>query len=120
MDPRSNVEPIVPEARHPHLVELNDGDSYEIRLGTVRKRIGTAEVEMLAYNGSIPGPTLQVPKGAEIAVRVINELDMETTVHWHGLRLDNRFDGVPHDTQEPIGRGGSFTYHLQCPDEGAY
>jgi FtsP/CotA-like multicopper oxidase with cupredoxin domain len=75
---------------------------------------------MLAYNGSIPGPTLRVAQGAEVTVRVTNETDLETTVHWHGLRLDNRFDGVPHETQEPIPVGGSATYRLRFPDAGVY
>ena len=45
---------------------------------------------MLAYNGSIPGPTLRVAQGSEITVRVRNDGDHETTVHWHGLRLRER------------------------------
>ena len=75
---------------------------------------------MLAYNGSIPGPTLRVQQGSEIVVHVTNDADVEATVHWHGLRLENRFDGVPHDTQKPIPVGGTFTYHVRFPDEGLY
>ena len=56
---------------------------------------------MLAYNGSIPGPTFKIPEGATVTVQVTNEGDLEATVHWHGLRLENRFDGT-HDTQAPI------------------
>jgi FtsP/CotA-like multicopper oxidase with cupredoxin domain len=41
-------------------------------------------------------------------------------VHWHGLRLENKYDGVPHETQQPIPIGGSFTYRLQFPDPGLY
>ena len=53
---------------------------------------------MLAYNGSVPGPTLRVRQGSQISVHVINDTELEQTVHWHGLRLDNRYDGVPeHD-----------------------
>ena len=69
---------------------------------------------------SIPGPTLQVDQGSEITVRVTNSGEVETTVHWHGLRLENRYDGVPHETQEPIPTGGSFTYAVQFPDAGFY
>jgi FtsP/CotA-like multicopper oxidase with cupredoxin domain len=46
---------------------------------------------MLAYSGSIPGPTLRVPQGSEITINVTHDGDLETTVHWHGLRLDNRY-----------------------------
>src|SRR6476620_1826125 len=75
---------------------------------------------MLGYNGSIPGPTLQVDQGSEITVHVTNQGDVEATVHWHGLRLDNRYDGVPHETQAPIPIGGEFTYRIQFPDPGVY
>ncbi len=63
---------------------------------------------MLAYNGSIPGPTLKLPQGATATVHVTNHGDFEATVHWHGLRLENRFDGT-HDTQAPIPVGEAFT-----------
>jgi len=102
------------------VVELGDGDLLELRIAPVVNQIGDARVRMLAYNGSIPGPTLRVRQGAEVAVRVRNDGDHETTVHWHGLRLDNAFDGVPHETQEPIPVGGEFTYHLRFPDDGVY
>ena len=75
---------------------------------------------MLGYNGSIPGPTLQVQQGSEVIVNVTNDGDLDTTVHWHGLRLENKYDGVPHETQQPIPIGGSFTYRIQFPDPGLY
>ena len=75
---------------------------------------------MLGYNGSIPGPTLHVDQGSEITVHVTNEGDVEATVHWHGLRLENRYDGVPHEMQSPIPIGGEFTYKVQFPDAGFY
>jgi FtsP/CotA-like multicopper oxidase with cupredoxin domain len=101
-------------------VELRDGDVFDLHVGPVKKRIGVDTVEMLAYNGSIPGPTLRVRKGAAVTVRVANGLPMETTVHWHGLRVENRFDGTPHATQAPIAPGGTFDYQLRFPDEGVY
>ena len=75
---------------------------------------------MLAYNGSIPGPTLRVQQGSEIIVHVRNDGDTDATVHWHGLRLDNKYDGVPYETQDPIAIGGEFTYRLRFPDAGLY
>ena len=63
---------------------------------------------MIAYNGSIPGPTLRVREGSELVVDVVNEGDLEATVHWHGLRLENRYDGT-HETQAPIPVGGRFS-----------
>ena len=97
-----------------------DGDTFELRIAPVANQLGDDRVRMLAYNGSIPGPTLRVAQGSEITVHVRNDGDHETTVHWHGLRLDNAYDGVPHETQAPIPVGGEFTYQLRFPDDGLY
>jgi FtsP/CotA-like multicopper oxidase with cupredoxin domain len=113
----------------PQVIRLADGDHFSLSIGPVRKHVDAkdlddtsagAELRMLAYNGSIPGPTLRVPQGAELAVDVRNDGDVETTVHWHGLRLENRYDGVPHETQEPIPVGGGYSCHVQFPDAGFY
>ena len=111
------------DARRTTAVELADGDSVELTAAPVRKRLGEADVRMLAYNGSIPGPTLRVKQGSEISVDFRNDADVETTVHWHGLRLDNRFDGVPEShggRQAPVAPGERFTYRLRFPDPGIY
>jgi FtsP/CotA-like multicopper oxidase with cupredoxin domain len=95
-------------------------DALNLHVGPVAKRLGDVTVRMLAYNGSIPGPTLKVRQGSEIIVHVENQGDLDTTVQWHGLRLENRYDGVPHETQAPIPVGGEFTYRIQFPDAGLY
>jgi FtsP/CotA-like multicopper oxidase with cupredoxin domain len=110
----------LPEAGRPELLELAPGDTLELHVGPVAKRLGDTTVRMLGYNGSIPGPTLKVQQGSEIVVHVINQGDLDTTVHWHGLRLENKYDGVPHETQAPIPVGGEFTYRIQFPDAGLY
>ena len=108
------------EAQPTQPIEIAPGGSLDLRIGPVVKRIEDATVRMLAYNRSIPGPTLKVRQGSEITVNVTNDGDELATVHWHGLRLENRYDGVPHETQEPIPIGGSFTYKVQFPDPGFY
>ncbi len=75
----------LPEAARPALLELADGDVVDLRIGAVAKTLGDATVRMLGYNGSIPGPTLKVQQGSEVVVHVVNEGDLEATVHWHGL-----------------------------------
>ena len=109
----------LPRAVSPSVIELADGDRTELHIGPVVKRVGDTDVRMLAYNGSIPGPTFKVPEGATVTVHVRNEGDLEATVHWHGLRLENRYDGT-HDTQAPIPVGETFTYQVHVPDPGAY
>jgi FtsP/CotA-like multicopper oxidase with cupredoxin domain len=110
----------LPEAARSALLELADGDVLDLRIGAVAKRLGDTTVRMLGYNGSIPGPTLKVRQGSEVIVHVVNDGDLEGTVHWHGLRLENKYDGVPHETQQPIPVGGDFTYRIRFPDPGLY
>ena len=110
----------LPAASAPDVVRLRHGDRFDLRIGAVAKRIGDDVVRMLAYGGSIPGPVLHVDQGSEIDVEVKNEGDTEATVHWHGLRLENRYDGVPHETQAPIPVGATFAYKVQFPDAGFY
>lgn len=109
----------LPIATTTEIVELADGDAYELVAAPVRKRIGDAEVRLLAYNGSVSGPTLRVRQGSTVTVDFLNEADLENTVHWHGLRLENRFDGT-HETQAPVPVGGRFTYRVRFPDPGVY
>ncbi|HEY7693720.1 MAG TPA: multicopper oxidase family protein [Gaiellaceae bacterium] len=109
----------LPDARRPEVVELADGDEFDLEIAPVRKQLGDATVRMLAYNGSVPGPTLRVPQDATITVHVRNLGDIDATVHWHGLRLENRYDGT-HETQAPIPVGETFTYQVSLPDPGAY
>jgi FtsP/CotA-like multicopper oxidase with cupredoxin domain len=109
----------LPEARAPKHVELSDGGTYELRIAPLAKRIGDDTVRMLGYNGSVPGPVLRVKEGSAITVEVENQGDIEATVHWHGLRLENRYDGT-HETQAPIEVGGRFTARVEFPDPGVY
>src|SRR5215210_2802611 len=109
----------LPEATRAEVVQLDEGAEFDLEITPVAKRIGASIVRMLAYNGSIPGPTLQIPQGSTVTIHVTNRGDLEATVHWHGLRLENRFDGT-HDTQAPIPVGETFTYEITVPDPGAY
>jgi FtsP/CotA-like multicopper oxidase with cupredoxin domain len=60
-----------------------------------------------------------VQQGSEVVVNVLNDGDLEATVHWHGLRVENRFDGT-HETQDAMLVGERFSYRLQFPDPGVY
>jgi FtsP/CotA-like multicopper oxidase with cupredoxin domain len=110
----------LPEAKSTQIVELKDGDTFDLTAGFVKKNIQGNEVRMLAYNGSIPGPTLKVPQGATITVNFKNDADIANTIHAHGVRMKNAFDGVPDVTQKAVPVGGSFTYTLSFPDDGMY
>ena len=101
-------------------LRLRDGDHIDLRISPVTKHLGGDVLRMLAYDGSIPGPTLHVDQGSELTVHVKNDGDLEATVHWHGLRLENQYDGVPFETQSPIPIGGSYTQKITFPDAGFY
>src|SRR3989442_12013935 len=74
----------LPEVASPGVIRLRDGDRLDLRLGPVRKHLDDAELRMLAYNRSVPGPNLHVHPGSAITVQVRNDGDVEATVHWHG------------------------------------
>ncbi len=101
------------------VVELTDGATFDLRITPIAKRIGDSTVRMVAYNGSIPGPTLKVRQGSEVRINVLNQGDLDATVHWHGVRVENQYDGT-HSTQAPIGVGGTFSYRVRFPDAGLY
>src|SRR5918999_6501843 len=82
----------LPNATRPAVAEVPPGGSFDLTIHPVSKRIGDGTFRMLSYNGSIPGPTLRVQQGSEIFVHVTNQTEMETTVQWQGLRLENQYD----------------------------
>lgn len=110
----------LPEATGPEFVHLSDGDSYDITARYVQKEVGNRTLRMLSYNDSIPGPFITVDEGAEITINFTNLTDIEQTIHSHGVRIDNRFDGVPYSTQDPVQPGETFTYTVRFDDPGAF
>lgn len=102
------------------VITLKNGDSYNLTASIVKKTINGSEVKMLAYNGSIPGPLIKIPQDAQITLKFTNNTDVDSTIHSHGLRVDNKFDGVPDITQDPVKPGQSFTYTLKFPDVGMF
>ncbi|MEK0326128.1 MAG: multicopper oxidase domain-containing protein, partial [Nitrosopumilus sp.] len=107
-------------AKASEIIELKNGDTLDLSIDIVQKEIAGQTIKMFGYNGQIPGPLLKIEQNSIILVNVLNNLDVETTVHWHGLRLDNKFDGVPGTTMEALKPGESFQYELQFNDEGIY
>jgi FtsP/CotA-like multicopper oxidase with cupredoxin domain len=73
-----------------------------------------------AYNGQVPGPTLRVRRGDTVRATLTNRLSQPTTIHWHGVRVPNAMDGVPHVTQPPVEPGGTFVYEFPTKDAGTF
>ncbi len=121
------VAPLMPTAsgavlaaRPRELVRLSSGDTLTLTASRVSRRVAGKTFVLYGYNGQIPGPLISVRKDAEIVVRFVNAIDQPSTIHWHGVRLENRFDGTPHVTQEPVAPSDSFTYRVRFPDAGVY
>ena len=72
------------------------------------------------YNGQVPGPLIHGKVGTTLVVNFLNNLKEPTSIHWHGLRIDNAMDGVPGVTQEPVGPGENFIYRLKLEDAGTF
>ena len=101
------------------IVELKDGDTYDMEATIVTQEVGNRTVKRLAYNGQIPGPVLKVQKDAKVTVNFTNNIDMETALHSHGLRGDWKMDGaVPITPAVEVGE--TFSYELEFPDTGVY
>lgn len=79
-----------------------------------------SKTDVWCYNGSVPGPEIRVKQGDRVRVRFNNGLGEETTIHWHGVRVPNAMDGVPHLTQIPISPGTDFLYEFDAIDAGTY
>jgi FtsP/CotA-like multicopper oxidase with cupredoxin domain len=108
-------------ARRPHeLLRLRDGDTLVLEAGLVQRNINGRTYTMFAFNGQHPGPLLEVARNSRISVRFVNHLPQPSSVHWHGIRLDNPNDGTPGLTQPPVPSGGELIYHLKFPDAGVY
>jgi len=117
---RPAVTPFLPVTDAPLLnaesnevLRLKDGDIIDLAAELVRRTINGQTYTMYGYNGQYPGPLIEVSRGAEITARFTNHLSDSTSIHWHGIRLENAFDGVE-------GVSDQFTYKLRFPDSGVY
>src|SRR6266850_1577759 len=74
----------------------------------------------MGYNGSCPGPTIQVQQGERVRVIFENRLPESTSMHWHGLELPIEQDGVPYISQKPVAPGEKYVYEFTVHQEGTF
>ncbi len=110
----------LPSSNPPSMVTVEDGETFALSADVVRHTINGKEYAMYGYNQQIPGPIIKVAKESTITVAFTNNIDQETTIHWHGLRHDNKDDGVPGVSQDPVQPGETFEYTVYFPDDGVY
>lgn len=78
------------------------------------------ETQIWGYDGSVPGPTLRARQGERVARVFRNDLPQASSVHWHGIRIENSMDGVAGMTQAAVEPGDDFLYDFALPDAGTY
>ncbi|MFB4266657.1 multicopper oxidase family protein [Nonomuraea sp. GTA35] len=100
-------------ARRPHRGAV-------LRAKPAKVSIGPRTVTTWTYDGLLPGPRIEATAGGLVRAKLVNGLPAETTVHWHGIRLDARMDGAPGYTQKAVQPGGTFDYVFTVPDPGTY
>ena len=112
--PKGNV-PLEPRVE-------GDTNVFELTIDEIEHRIDAVKdpVKALGYNAVWPGPLLTVVEGDKVRAIFKNNLRESTGVHFHGQRVPNAMDGVPHVTQEPIPPGGSFTYEFVARTAGSH
>lgn len=93
---------------------------YEITVDYVEIDTGDTKTTGIGYNGSSPGPTLRFREGEEAEIKVTNNLDEATSIHWHGLILPYQMDGVPGISFPGIAPGETFTYRFPVRQNGTY
>ncbi len=77
-------------------------------------------VDAWGFNGSVPGPTIQVTEGDRVRLIVENRLPEPFSMHWHGLEIPVEMDGMPGISQELIQPGGTFTYEFTLKQNGTF
>src|ERR1700747_1567978 len=107
----------------PQLPWRMEGDVKEFHLVAepVKQEIVPGRViDLWGYNGSAPGPTIQVNQGDRVRIIVDNHLPEATSMHWHGFEVPVEMDGSPGSSQDPIPPGGRFVYEFTLHQEGTY
>lgn len=77
-------------------------------------------VDLWGYNGSVPGPTIEVNEGDRVRIILHNKLPEDTTIHWHGIELPINMDGMPYISQPPVKPGDVFTYEFTLHQNGTF
>lgn len=108
------------QTKHPPHYEKGKIVEYHLYVSDTTVNFTGDDVNALCINGQIPAPTLFFTEGDTAVIRVHNEMDEETSVHWHGILLPNEQDGVPYLTTAPIKPGKTHTFTFPLIQSGTY
>jgi len=93
---------------------------YDLTIARQEVNFTGQSAKAMTINGQLPGPTLRFTEGDHAVIRVHNQMDVETSIHWHGILLPNAMDGVPFVTFPPIAPGRTFSYEFDLRQSGTY
>jgi CopA family copper-resistance protein len=99
---------------------LTNAGEYNITVDKVQIDTGDFVKEGIGYNGASPGPVLRFKEGEDVTINVTNNLNVSTSIHWHGLILPFEMDGVPGISFKGIAPGETFTYKFPITQNGTY
>ncbi|MCU6707265.1 multicopper oxidase family protein [Paenibacillus sp. J5C_2022] len=103
--------------------KLQDSSIRNFALTAAPSRLDTGHGDVLdvwSYNGTVPGPPIEVVKGETVNITLQNRLEVPTSLHWHGVPVPNDMDGIPGVTQNAVQPGESFTYEFVADTPGTY
>ena len=101
-------------------IPMLQGSRFDLTVGKFPVRINGRATEATGVNGSVPGPLLRFREGDQITLNVSNTLDVDTSIHWHGLLVPFQMDGVPGVSFPGISPGETFSYQYAVPQNGTY
>ena len=94
--------------------------TYDLTIAEITINVSGKERTALSINGTVPGPTLRFTEGEDLIINVTNALDVDTSLHWHGLIVPFDQDGVPGLSFDGIAPGTTHTYEFPVQQSGTY
>lgn len=104
----------------PVTISLATTVEYDLTIARQEVNFTGQSAKAMTINRQLPGQTLRFTEGEHAVIRVHNQMDVETSIHWHGILLPNAMDGVPFVTFPPIAPGWAFTYEFDLRQSGTY
>ncbi|TYP92163.1 copper-resistance protein, CopA family [Fodinibius salinus] len=92
----------------------------DLTIGKMPHKIDGKQGEAIGINGTVPGPAIRLQEGEDVMLRVTNELEDTTSIHWHGILLPFQMDGVPGVSFDGIAPGETFEYRYPVRQNGTY
>ncbi|MFB9161725.1 copper-resistance protein, CopA family [Psychrobacter pacificensis] len=111
---------VVNSDRADHIVPILTGNEFDLYVSEKMITVNGKSSMATLINDSLPAPTLKMQEGDTVTIRVHNQLNESTSIHWHGLLVPFEMDGVPGISFDGIPAGSTFTYKFKLTQSGTY